>query len=295
MQLKELKADEFAKIRKLLILKKGSDLQIAFIKAARTKETFIAWIEERVSYDNLDVHDVPLYPEKLTENEFKDTTRDVERLAFDTWNSLTPSIACRSSFWGALTLNHIQHDIISPSFLAVTNQSSQSGLSRIEEALLKKKPEAIDKVVRTILRRFSGLPEARGILRTICVNCTFGRAWWRECITNEVIASIGGDGDAISRTLRMSQEYWEQLVTFLSTQNSVFGDEKIRTAFIWALSDYVDNEKYERLFLGKGLVNKCMKTLSVYSACQEFGVFEHIELKTFILEKIIHSVMRFDS
>lgn len=291
MELKELKATEFAEIRKLLIKKKGDDLQRDFLEAARGKDTFVSWISERIPYNNTNLNEVDLLPRELSENEFKNTTRDVEKIAFDTWNSITPSMACRSSFWGAVTLNHLRHGLVKPTYLAVENISSQTGLSRIEKALRSNDSKLTDDVTRTILRRFSGLPEARGGLRSIYVNCAFGRAWWREKITREVVDFTGGDEEAISQTLRTSQEYWERLINMLSTSNSVFGDEKIRTSFIWALSDHVDNPKYSKLFKSKGAIDKCMDVLGIYSACQEFGVYEQGELKTFMQKDVIEPVL----
>ena len=292
MSLREFESASFVEMRKSLIPKeKGSDLQRQFLEATRSKDTFNQWLFNYLSFNSGSNEEVSLYPQKITEAEFKDTTRPVEKLAFQTWNEITPSVACRSSFWGAVTLNHINNDIIESSYLAVKNNSSQSGLSRIETALRDDEPKLIDDTVRTILRRFSGLPEARWGLRTVYVNCTFGRAWWREKITQEVIEATGGDEDAISRTLRKSQEYWEKLVNLLSTRNSVFGDENIRTSLIWALSDHIDDAKYKPLFLSSGAIDRCMGHLSVYSAYQEFGVFEQDELKEFISKEVIEPVL----
>ena len=291
MQFKEFEPIEFANIRKSLISKKGSDFQREFLEAAKTIETFIDWITTYIPYNDEKVKDIALYPQKLTENEFKETPREVEKLAYKTWDKLTPSIACRSSFWGAVTLNHLKHDIIESTYLAVGPGSSQTGFSRIEEALTTDNAKMMDDVVRTILRRFSGLPEARGGLRSIYVNCSFGRAWWRERVTEEVVKFTKGDENNISLTLRRSQEYWEKLVNILSTSNAVFGDENIRTSFIWALSEHVEDPKYSRLFKSSGDIDRCMTTLGVYSALQEFGVFELSELKKFMQDEVIEPVL----
>lgn len=291
MQIKEFEAADFAKIRKTLIQNKGSDIQREFLEAACEKEAFISWISAHIPYSNSGSKELDLYPQKLTENEFKDTTQYVEDLAFETWDSITPSIACRSSFWGAVTLNHLRHDVIESTYLATGNSSGQSGLCRIEQALKDNDSKLTDDVTRTILRRFSGLPEARGGLRSIYVNCAFGRAWWRKKIIREVVELTGGDEEAISQTLRTSQEYWEKLVNLLSSSNSVFGDEKIRTSFIWALSEHVNDPEYSKLFKSKGSIDKCMAVLGIYSACQEFGVFEQQELRAFMQKDVIEPVL----
>ena len=293
MSFREFESASFGETRESLIPKeKGSDLQRQFLEATRSKDTFNQWVSNCLRFNSGGKEEVSLYPEKITEAEFRDTTRYIEKLAFQTWSEITPSVACRSSFWGAVTLNHINNDIIESSYLAVNVKSkSQSGLSRIETALRKDDPKLIDDTARTILRRFSGLPEVRGDLKSVYVNCTFGRAWWRGKITQEVVEATGGDEDAISRTLRKSQGYWEKLVILLSTRNSVFGDEKIRTSLIWALSDHIDDAKYESFFRPSGAIDRCMEHLSVYSAYQELGVFEQDELKEFMSKEVIEPVL----
>lgn len=290
MQFRELDAAKFATVRRKLIQSKGSDMQRDFLSATRDKSSFKDWFNTHVPYSSLEERELPVYPEKLTENEFKDTTSNVEKLAFDTWSELTPKQACRSSFWGAVTLNHLQNDIIETSNLAAGN-ANQSGLSRIEQALKDNDSKLTDDTVRTILRRFSGLPEARGGLRTVYVNCAFGRAWWRERMIKEVSKLTSADEKRIRQVLRSSQEYWEKLVMVLVTSNSVFGDEKIRTSLIWALSDHVNDPKYSDLFKSKGPINECMNILGVYSAYQEFAVFQNEELRDFMNDEVIRPVM----
>ena len=90
------------------------------------------------------------------------TPRQAEIQAFDCWAQLTPSDACKASFWGRVTYNHIENDLIESSYLAKNGRNDLSGLARINEALQSGKPDLIDAVARTIIRRFSGFPEARG-------------------------------------------------------------------------------------------------------------------------------------
>ena len=289
--LKEFDSSGYGAIRKSLIREKGSKAQVQFLEAVRSNSKFIRWIRNALDANASGATHLTLYPRKLTEAEFKDTPSKVEKVAFEAWSELTPSIACRSEFWACATLNHIEKGIIDSSFLAAPNNSSGSGLTRIETALAKDDAKAIDDVTRTVLRRFSGLPEARGGLRSIYVNCAFGKAWWRQRIIDQTLEVTNGDRDAVTSTLHQSQEYWEKLVNVLSSRNSVFGDEKVRSTLIWALSTHVDDTRYRNIFLARGAIDRCMDLLGVYSAVQEFGVFEINELREFIEKYIIEATI----
>ena len=295
-RLKEFDSSRYGDIRKSLIKEKGSETQIQFLEATLSNSKFIKWIRDELDANASGAKQLTLFPRKLTESEFKDSPPKVEKKAFEAWSELTPSIACRSEFWACATLNHIEKGIIDSSFLAAPSNSSISGLTRIDTALAMdretaKGKKAIDDVTRTILRRFSGLPEARGGLRSIYVNCSFGKAWWRERIIDQTLEVTKGDRDAVTRTLHQSQEYWEKLVNVLSSRNSVFGDGKVRSTLIWALSTHIDDKKYKNFFLARGAIDRCMDLLGVYSAIQEFGVFEIKELREFIEKYIIDATI----
>jgi len=290
-QFRELDADKFAAARKMLIQEKGSEQQKNFLKAARENSSFENWFNLHVPYSSNGTKELPLYPEQLAEDEFKNTTPHIEKSAFDTWHDLTPQQASRASFWGAVTLNHLKHNIIDTSNLASGKSANQSGLERIEHALKQNNKKMIDDTVRTILRRLSGLPEARGELRTVYVNCAFGRAWWREKTKREIIALTGGDADRICNLLRTSQDYWEKLVMALVAPDTIRYDKKISASFIWALSDYVHDPNYAELFKSKGHIDECLKMLEQYSDCEEFSILDTRELKDFMQLKIIKAVM----
>jgi len=293
MKFKELESSLFTDLRSNLIKEKGSDEQIEFLNASQESVTFCAWIRNKLDGKIVGARDIDLYPEKLSENEFKNTTQVVEENAFSNWKDLTPRMTCRSSFWGAVTFNHIEQGVIKSSYLAAPNNSRISGITRIKKALESESIKEKDDVVRTILRRFSGLPEARGVFRTITVNCVFGRAWWREYMIADIIAltQTKGNRDEISRTLRQSQEFWEKLMNLLSANSAVFGDGKIRAAFIWALSKHLDDKSHKKLFSSTETIDTCMNKLGVYSATQEFGVFSTEELCDLIENQIIGPIV----
>ena len=290
MRYKEFDPHGLINIRKQLIKKKGSTDQKSFLKIACDSCCFEKWLDENLSVSNNEGSELPCYPEKITEGEFRELPALVERTAFDHWTGLTPREACRSSFWGYVTANHIRERIIESHYLALNGKENTSGKGRIADALKDNDTEEIDKVVRTILRRFSGLPEARGGLRSVSVDCTLARAWWRERLLREV-AEVGGiDKTAISDTLRYSQTYWEKLITMIISRNSVFGDSKVRTALIWALADHIDKPQYAGLRKGPQL-DQCIRMLGVWSAWQELAVFEVEEILQIIDSKIFKTIL----
>ena len=290
-KLREFEASRYTAIRKSLIADKGSNLQRKLLKVALDNSKFLKWIRNEMEGKVTGEVDLNLFPKRLTEAEFRDTPSNVERIAFDSWSGITPFVASRPGFWACVTTNHVSNGVIDSSFLAAPGNPTMSGETRIELALKKNNAKMMDDVTRTILRRLSGLHEARGGLRSIYVNCPFGRSWWRERIIRETVELTGGDINDITRTLHKSQEYWEKLVNVLSSRNSVFGDEKIRSTLIWALSMHFEDPRYSSLFVAKGAIDRCVDLLGVYSAIQEFGVFDTNELREFIEKNIIEAVL----
>ena len=105
---------------------------------------------------------VGLFPGPLTEQSFKDLTRDQEQAAYEIWSQVPPKIACRISFWAEVTLQHIRSDGIGePYWLAANGGRTEGGDERIDRALVTQDAKGIDDCVRTVIRRMSGLPGAR--------------------------------------------------------------------------------------------------------------------------------------
>ena len=100
-------------------------------------------------------------------------------------------IACRISFWAGVTLQHIRSDGIGePYWLAANGGRTEGGDERIDRALVTQDAKGIDDCVRTVIRRMSGLPGARGN-KSVFVNPSFGRAWWRERIVARILKRDG--------------------------------------------------------------------------------------------------------
>ena len=169
----ELDDASFTAFRKKLLREKGSPAQVEFLESLKDSDTFSQWMKERVEIEAGE----PLgtLDEKLTESDYKDMTLYTEKNIFRTWESIIPAEACRSTFWGLVTWRHIEKGIIDSYYLAANNKSNEmNGRERIERVLHKKsKGEAgadkeIDDIVRTALRRLSGLKEAEREPNCLC-------------------------------------------------------------------------------------------------------------------------------
>ena len=277
---------EYTGVRKELLRDKGSKFQRAFLEATRESETFVEWIQDRINLEDLS-KDSPfdLWAERISESEFKEPPKLIEKKLYSKWKDLSPAQASQETFWGHVTLEHIKKGIIESHYLAANGGNLPGGLQRIDKELSDGTDQAIDSIVRTILRRLSGLPEARGA-KSVYVNCPFARAWWRGYIADEVCNETEADPGKVTKTLAKSQEYWERLIVLIVSRNSVLGDTSVRTALIWALSEMVDDESKSHLFTGKALKD-ISRQIGIRSAWQELGVFSVKELKPLLEAEVI--------
>ena len=264
----------YTALRKKLLRSKGSEDQRVFLTVLRSSNDFSDWMKEQVSIEQGE--SLPILEEALTEAEFQEPPKSTEKQIFDTWKSIAPADACRVTFWGFMTLRHIESGIIQSSFLAINGGSSPTGLERIDRVLKQGNEKDLDSVVRRVLRLMSGLPE-RGN-RSVYVNCPLARAWWRRHLADEICGSTGAVLTDVLKVLGYSQQYWEELINLVVSRNSVLGDVKIRTALIWALSEFVNQEESKHLFQGKA-IKRVQRLLGIRLAWQELGVFSTVELK----------------
>ena len=291
-QFLEFEARKFENLRSALIGETGSEAQVELLQACLSRKSFFSWVKRELGDDKTGQTIPEVFFRKLTEEEFKGMGEVLERKASQLWSDIPLLVACRSSFWGMVTINHIEKGIIEPSYLASVLGKSIKGVKRIERAIMSKDKKEIDDVARTILRKLSGLPEARGAPRSVSCDCPFGRSWWRQRILHETVTLTGGRHQAIADTLYQSKSYWEKLLMLPQMEipklkPARFGDNRVRTAFIWALSDYVANYDYRMLFISQGLIDKCMHRFARMSLEREFGVFELEELKCILKEEVI--------
>ena len=266
---------DYTKLRRRLIRKpaKGTPSQRQFLVAARDTGTFLAYMRDAVGLT--DGEELQPLADQMSEAEFSNPPSDTERRLFDAWRELTPRIACRTAFWGRVTIRHIEEGRIESSFLAADGGGVPTGAQRIDAALSASGPEEVslvDGCVRTVLRRLSGLPEARGN-RSVYVNCPLARAWWRERLVAEVAT---GEAEGLERQIRAvvhpeSQQYWEDLVTFVVSRNSVFGSISVRNVLIWTLAKALDEDPRSRLRTTEALRSVC-RGVSAIQASRELSV-----------------------
>ena len=271
----EFEDASYTSLRRELIKSKGSNQQREFLSALRSSSDYSEWVRSRVKTESGEK--LPILEENLTEAEFKEPPRSTERQIFEFWKAIPPASACRVTFWGFMTLRHIEEGRIQSSFLAADNKTASCGLERIDRVLRAGSEKEIDDAVRAALLRMGGLPEARGN-KSIYVNCPFARAWWRRYVANEVRENTDAVLGDVIKVLGSSQQYWENLIIFVVSRNSIVGDVKVRTALIWALSEFVDEEGKMHLFQAKRL-GTILRLIGIRSAWQELGVFPIEELK----------------
>lgn len=262
----------YTKLRRSLIRKaaKGSLAQREFLEAVRDSDKFLAYMQDLVGVQ--EGEELEPLADRMSEAEFGNPPSDTERGLFEAWSGLTPRVACRTAFWARVTHRHIEEGRIASSFLAANGGGNVSGTQRIDAALSATGEKAtleLDRCVRTVLRRLGGLPEARGN-RSVYVNCPLARAWWRE----RLVAEVAGDGgEGLERRVRtvvhpQSQQYWEELVTFVVSRNSVFGSVTVRDILIRTLAKVLDDNPESPLRIADELKRVCRSVSSIQASIE---------------------------
>lgn len=281
----ELTDSAYTQLRRNLLRFKGSDQQRDFLTIVRDSATFLEYFKEVPRLGNAEA---PLAPYPMTESEYKEPPSDTEHALYDAWSTLTPSIACRSTFWANLTLAHIREARIQSVYLAANGGTVATGAERIDLVLLDKTargPHRIDSCVRTVLRRLGGLPEVRGN-RSVYVDCPFARAWWRE----RMVAEASGGDKQIARQVRflvrIHQTYWEKLVDRIVFRNSTFGSTNIRNALLRALGHFLQANPKSELSTYQSFQRLCRRA-TAYQGSLELSVLSDTEL-----DALMQSVVR---
>lgn len=289
----ELSDSHYTELRKDLLnnstADKNAEFQKEFLEKLKNSAVFCSWFRGLVQ--STEGEQFPVSEEVLTEHEYKDPPQDTEARLYVSWRDLPVAVACRSAFWGEVTLSHIENGKIKSSYLAASLGNGLGGLKRIERALIDDDADAINNCVLTALRRLGGLQEKRGN-RSVYVDCPFGKAWWRKRLCEEIQVEVSGlsadySYDEIMRIFRISQGYWENLIMMLVSRNSIVGDKKARDALVLTLIDLKEEDSTQDIFQAKSLMKLC-RVLGVRAAWQEYGVMEIDELKT-VFEKEIRS------
>ena len=285
---REFEYEDLKQFRKKLINKRGSALQRQFLNAARNSADFVNFIERNVltTGDNeFQLHS------PMTEREFIGSPPSTEEKLYDSWRGLTPNIACRSTFWTRVTLDQIRNNRIYSSFLAA-EENAGGGLRRIDHLLQDTKKDVtqqVDSCVRTILRRLGGLPEVRGN-RSVYVDCTFGRAWWRGCLVSEVVKDDIDLKEDVWNVLQSSKTFWERLVSFVVSRNSTFGSTEIRKSLILSLAE-LSKKKQREVSLKATELEKVCRVIGSIQASRELSILPDEELRSIMREVVESNIL----
>ena len=273
---KELTDADYTRLRRSLLREKGSDRQRVFLESVRETSLFLGYMADLPTVGSLEVELAP-YP--MTESEFKDPPADTERELYASWSDLTPSVACRSTLWACLTLEHIRNGHLESVYLAANGGNLPGGAERIDFALndtTSQRPQRIDSCVRAVFRRLGGLPEIRGN-RSVYVDCPFARAWWRERMVEQVARGDEEVAAQVRAVIRISQTYWEKLVDRIVFRNSTFGSVNIRNAFLRALGQLLDSEPGSTSRNSSALQRICRRA-TAYQGSRELSILDDDEL-----------------
>lgn len=277
----ELDDGAYSTLQNRLIRDKGARIQREFLEAAKNSDDFLAFME-RENLITTTGKDVGLFDGvRLTEQSFKDMTDDQERAAYEKWKDVPPRVACRPSFWAHVTLRHLEiGSIEAPYWLAANGGKSESGEERIDRALAdigEKANKLVDDCVRTVLRRMSGLRAARGN-RSVFVNPSFGRAWWRERMVARILKRKNVEPrTALSDVVRFRQGYWEGIVTMIVSRGSVFGSVDVQDAFVNSMAKHFISEPSTPLKNVEKLKD-AMRRFSNIAASRELGALDFSEV-----------------
>ena len=277
---------QYTRLQKNLLSEKGNDYQREFLNAVKDSDDFFSFMDDEVAMSK--GKPVEHFPGPLTEQSFKEPTKDQEQTAYEIWSQVPPRTACRISFWAEVTLQHIRSGAIRESYwLAANGGRTESGDERIDRALADKGNLLVDQCVRTVIRRMSGLPRERGN-KSVFVNPSFGRAWWRERMVARILKREGvEDRDALLDVVRCSQQYWENLVTMIVSRGSVFGSTDVQDAFINSLAKHFKTQPKTPLRIAKNQTI-VLRRFSNIAASREIGVLEFGEIGEIVDDLLMH-------
>lgn len=288
---RELDESQYLKLQTSMLKVKGGPRQREFLTALKNSEDFLSLIENRVETNDGKI--LPIFDGPLTEACFKEPTADLEARMYALWRDAPPSTACRVSFWASVTLEHVRAGkITDATWLVANGRITESGEERIDQALSLPRDESNDKTVddcvRTVFRRMSGLPAARGN-RSVFVNPSFGRGWWRERIVTSILerGEPVASRAALLEVVRRNQQYWENLVTMIVSRGSVFGSADVQAALINSLAKHFQAAPNTPLRNATTL-NTALRRFSNLTASREIGTLPFDEISEIVDELLTH-------
>ena len=185
----------------------------------------------------------PVTETRLSEKEFADPPWSTERLIASTWAMLPVSLAARPETWTRIHVAMIEQRRINSSYLAANGQG-ESGRTRIAQALKRKDAQAVDSVVRTVLRRLGGVILDRAN-RTVFLDCPLAKTWWRHRFAIEAHATFGRLSEAALSAALRPRYRWEALVEAMVSKLTIIGDSAIRPALVQCFAEGVGSTDRE--------------------------------------------------
>ena len=282
--------ETYTLLRQKLLKEKGGEFQKEFLNAVKCSEKFLEFMDNETRTTNGD--SVEQFVGPLTEQSFKEPTQDQEQAMYESWSAVSPRTACRVSFWAEVTIQHVRSSAIKEAYWLAGNVGrNETGEERIDRALALKGDNPnrqIDDCVRTVIRRMSGLPSDRGN-RSVFVNPSFGRAWWRERMVARILSRKDvEDRRALLNVVRSSQQYWENLVTMIVSRGSVLGSVDVQDAFVNGLAKHLKDMPSSPIRIANKLT-VALRRLSNVAASRELGILEFEELGA-IVDKLLSHV-----
>ena len=280
----ELDEAGYLQLQTSLLKVKGGSRQTELLEALKENDDFVQFIDERVEITQ--GSQIPTFDGPLTESSFKEPTEDQEQSMYELWRDAPPSVACRVTFWAGVTLEHIRAGkITQATWLAANGGNTEGGEERVDRALSmtgEDGTKAIDDCVRTVFRRMSGLPAARGN-RSVFVNPTFGRAWWRARMVSRILdrPEQVEDRQNLLDIVRRNQQYWENLVTMIVSRGSVFGSTDVQDAVINSLARHTSQHPDTPL-RNASTLNTALRRLSNVAASREIGAMEFSQIEEIV-------------
>lgn len=281
-------------LHKSLLAQKGGAMQRRFLIALKNPEAFLDFMDKQAQSTSGEA--VERFTGALTEQSFKELPAASERAIYEIWCNVPPRVACRTSFWANVTLQHLRSGVLEQAWwLAANGGKNEAGDERIDRALGllsegdDRGRKQADLCVRTALRRMGGLP-ARGN-RSVYVDCSFARAWWRERLIKRLLEREGVESrKELLAVVRCSQAYWENLVTMIVSRGSVFGSVDVQDAFINSMAKHFQAAPETPLKTAKTLT-VALRRLSNISAARELGLLEFEEIGA-LVDDLLHHVAR---
>ncbi|VVH51816.1 hypothetical protein BPUTSESOX_79 [uncultured Gammaproteobacteria bacterium] len=186
-----------------ILRNKGSEEQINFLQACRnSKDDFLNYLKEKLlSNEGVIIKgETVFFNYKFTEAEFRFPPRDTQEIIWGVFGKITKENMGSCGFWGYIIIQMIQHDCITPDYLASNlNGVNETGIYMLDSAITSDDNKKVDDCVRRILRSM-GNPAPRG-KRIVFNDFYLGKAYWRWNWANKMSNEIDLSLEEILNTL----------------------------------------------------------------------------------------------